>query len=490
MIQLALVSFLLLFGTEAVPSHLNQVLKHIEDHQDEYVQVLKEWIAVQSDSNDVLKRDDLLRMMEITASKITDVGGTAELVNVGDQKLPNGETIPLPPVVLGEVGKDPLKPTVCIYGHVDVQPAKKEDGWDTDPYVLTEINGNLYGRGASDNKAPVLAWINAVSAFQALEIDIPVNVKFFIEGMEETGSPALDELIQNRNDTFFTSIDYIVISDCSWLSKKPALTYGTRGNCYFFAEVECAKQDLHSGVFGGSVHEAMSDLIALLDSLSDSSGKILVPGISDAVAPLTDEEEKLYEGIEFNLEHFKNEVGTTGLRHNSVEGTLLHRWRYPSLSIHGIEGAFSEPGTKTVIPAKVIGKFSIRQVPNMDPQVVKKQVTEYLQTVFTARNTPNKLKVTMVIGVKPWLANVNNSHYIAGRRAVERVFGVKPDMIREGGTIPIARILQEVLQKSIMMLPIGGADDGIHSQNEKISRYNFIEGTKLFAAYFQEIAQL
>ncbi|NXE52371.1 CNDP1 dipeptidase, partial [Casuarius casuarius] len=153
--------------------------------------------------------------------------------------LPDGQNLPLPPVILAELGKDPQNPTVCFYGHVDVQPAKKDDGWKTDPYTLTEINGNLYGRGATDNKGPVLAWINAVETFRALKLAMPVNFKFVIEGMEEAGSLGLEELLEEEKQCFFADVDYIVISDNVWLSnRKPALTYGTRGNACFFVEVK------------------------------------------------------------------------------------------------------------------------------------------------------------------------------------------------------------------------------------------------------------
>ncbi|NXO38533.1 CNDP1 dipeptidase, partial [Locustella ochotensis] len=162
-------------------------------------------------------------------------------------QLPDGQVLPLPSVILGELGRDPQNPTVCFYGHVDVQPAKKEDGWNTDPYTLTEIDGNLYGRGATDNKGPVLAWINAVETVRALKLvdflifmqAMPVNFKFVIEGMEEAGSLGLEKLLEEENQSFFSDVDYIVISDNLWLSnKKPALTYGSRGNACFFVEVK------------------------------------------------------------------------------------------------------------------------------------------------------------------------------------------------------------------------------------------------------------
>ncbi|MFT7816296.1 cytosolic non-specific dipeptidase-like [Arapaima gigas] len=460
-----------------------ELKKYIDSHQEEYVETLREWVAVESVSTDVQRRPDLERMMDMTAEKLRDMQGTVEL-------LPDGTTIPLPKVVTAQFGSDPSKHTVCIYGHVDVQPASKEDGWATEPYNLTDINGNLYGRGASDNKAPVLAWIHTVEVYQKLNMELPVNVKFIIEGMEETGSNGLEAMVSAHKDSFFSDVDWIVISDCGWLSRRPALTYGTRGNCYFYAEVEGPKEDLHSGVHGGTVVEPMTDLIGILDTLISPSGEILIPGIEAAVAPMTDTERETYQSIEFNTEDYRRKIGVDRLMYSSKVDLLAHRWRQPTVSIHGIEGAFSDPGSKTVIPARVVAKFSIRQVPNMDPKEVEKQVKEHLEAAFAKRGTPNKLKVTMVIGAKPWLADPQQPLYEAGKAAVQRVFNVEPDLIREGGTIPIARTFQDVTGKPIIMLPIGGFDDGLHSQNEKMSRYNYIEGTKLFAAFLHEASQI
>lgn len=168
---------------------------------------------------------------------------------------------------------------------MDVQPALKEDGWATEPFVLTEVDGKLYGRGASDDKGPVLCWIHAIEAFQKLKIDLPVNIKFVLEGMEESGSLGLDELLLSLKDDFLANVDYVCISDNYWLGKsRPCLTYGLRGLVYFSAEVACAQKDLHSGVYGGTVHEAMPDLCWLLSTLVDKDTNILVPGIDRDVS--------------------------------------------------------------------------------------------------------------------------------------------------------------------------------------------------------------
>ncbi|XP_030268802.1 cytosolic non-specific dipeptidase [Sparus aurata] len=472
-------------------AHLTSLFKYVDEHQDLYVKRLADWVEVQSVSAWPEKRGEIKKMMEMAAKDIERLGGTVELVDIGKQKLPSGEEIPLPPIILGRLGSDPGKKTVCIYGHLDVQPANIDDGWDTEPFTLVEKDGKLYGRGSTDDKGPVLAWFNCIEAYQKIQQELPINIKFCFEGMEESGSEGLDELVFARKDTFLKDVDYVCISDNYWLGKtKPCITYGLRGICYFFMEVECGCKDLHSGVFGGSVHEAMTDLIALMGSLVDKRGKILVPGMYDDVAPLTDEEKKLYENIEFDLDEYCKDVGVGQLLHDSKEQILMHRWRYPSLSLHGIEGAFAETGAKTVIPRKVIGKFSIRLVPDMDPKVVEKQVLDYLQKKFAELGSPNKLNVSMGHGAKAWVSDFNHPHYMAGRKAMKTVFGVEPDLTREGGSIPVTLTFQEATGRNVMLLPVGSSDDGAHSQNEKINRSNYIQGTKMLGAYFHEVSQL
>ncbi|CAB1443393.1 unnamed protein product [Pleuronectes platessa] len=474
-------------------AHLKTLFKYVDEHQDLYVQRLADWVAVQSVSAWPEKRGEIKKMMEMAAKDIERLGGTVEMVDIGTQKLPSGEEIPLPPIVLGHFG-----------------PASIDDGWDTEPFTLVEKDGKLFGRGSTDDKGPVLAWFNCIEAYQKIQQELPINIKFCFEGMEESGSEGLDELVLSRKDTFLKDVDYVCISDNYWLGKtKPCITYGLRGICYFFIEVNCCEKDLHSGVFGGSVHEAMTDLITLMGSLVNRKGEILVPGMSDDVAPLTEDETKLYEKIEFDLDEYcKDRTGpeapppaprpTHSLRDTrpellhvkELEKILMHRWRYPSLSLHGIEGAFSEAGAKTVIPRTVIGKFSIRLVPDMDPTVVEKKVIDHLKKTFAETGSPNKLNVYMGHGAKAWVSDFNHPHYMAGRKAMKTVFGVEPDLTREGGSIPVTLTFQEATGRNVMLLPVGSSDDGAHSQNEKLNRSNYIQGTKMLGAYFHEVSQL
>uniref|UniRef100_A0A646QD11 Cytosolic non-specific dipeptidase n=1 Tax=Hemiscolopendra marginata TaxID=943146 RepID=A0A646QD11_9MYRI len=467
-------------------AHLDAIFSYIDQNKDTYIKNLSETVAIKSVSADPACRPEIRRMTEWVAERLKKLGTAVNLVELGKY-----DGLELPPLIFGQLGNDPQKKTILIYGHLDVQPASKDDGWDTEPFVLTEKNGKLFGRGSTDDKGPVLAWLHALEAYKATGTEIPVNLKFVFEGMEESGSEGLDEQLYKEKEGFLKGIDFVCISDNYWLgTKKPCLTYGLRGIAYFFIEVSCSDKDLHSGVFGGSVHEAMPDLIYLLNTLVDNKGKILVPGIMDTVQPLTSEEAALYDSVEFDSEEYQNSIGCQRLLHDNKAKTLMHRWRYPSLSIHGIQGAFYEDGAKTVIPRKVVGKFSMRLVPNQDPESIEKLVVDYLNKKFKERNSPNKFRAFMFHGGKPWMSDPKHPHYQAGVKAMKKVFGVEPDMTREGGSIPVTLTFQEVTQKNVMLLPIGAADDGAHSQNEKIDIYNYIEGTKVLAAYIHEASQI
>ncbi|XP_046809913.1 cytosolic non-specific dipeptidase-like isoform X3 [Lucilia cuprina] len=475
-----------------LPSDLRQLFNFIDDNKSKYIDALRTAVAIQSVSVWPEKREEVNRMVRWTEDKLKELGAETRLADIGKETLANGEEIPLPKVLLATIGKDSKKNTVLVYGHLDVQPALKDDGWATEPFELTEIDGKLWGRGSTDDKGPVLCWIHAIEAYQKLNIDLPVNVKFVLEGMEESDSEGLDELLMSLKNDFLQDVDYVCISDNYWLGKtKPCLTYGLRGLVYFTIEIECAQKDLHSGVFGGTVHEAMPDVCWLLSSLVDKDTNILIPGINRDVAPLLHNELEIYDKIDHDVEEYKKDIGATKLPHNEDKSQLLmHRWRYPSLSIHGIEGAFSEAGAKTVIPAKVIGKFSIRLVDNQDPEHITECVNKYLNEKWAERGSPNKMIVKMISSSKPWSGDPNHAHYEAAKRAIKHVFHVEPDMTREGCSIPITLTLQEATGKNVILVPVGASDDGAHSQKEKIDIYNYIEGTKLLGTYLYEVGQL
>jgi Cys-Gly metallodipeptidase DUG1 len=468
---------------------LDAYFAEVDKQTDHFIDRLAKAVAIPSISAEDERRPDVVRMGHFLADELKALGAHVELRPLGPQ--PHKEYLELPPVVVARYGEDKNKRTILVYGHYDVQPAAKEDGWNTEPFTLTvDEKGRMFGRGSTDDKGPVLGWLNAIEAHQKAGVDFPVNLLMCFEGMEEYGSEGLDDFIKAEADKFFKDADAVCISDNYWLgTEKPCLTYGLRGCNYYSVEITGPGQDLHSGVFGGTAQEPMTDLVRVLGSLVDTHGKIQIPGLMDLVAPLTDEEKSLYKDIAFTMDNMYESLGSQTTIFEDKESTLMARWRFPSLSVHGIEGAFSQPGAKTVIPAKVIGKFSIRTVPNMESEDVTRLVVDYVNKVFKALGSKNACKCELMHDGKWWVASPKHWNFSAAAKAVERVWGVKPDLTREGGSIPVTLTFEEATGKNVLLLPMGSSTDMAHSTNEKLDKGNYIEGIKMLGAYLHYVAE-
>ncbi|KAI1091887.1 Cys-Gly metallodipeptidase dug1 [Rostrohypoxylon terebratum] len=454
-----------------------------------FIDRLAKAVAIPSVSSEAARRPQVVAMAHFLTSELQNLGATVELRPLGKQ--PDAPELDLPPVILARYGSDKNKRTILVYGHYDVQPAEKSDGWDTEPFTLkVGEDGRMFGRGSTDDKGPVLGWLNAIEAHQKAGVEFPVNLLMCFEGMEEYGSEGLDELIEQEAKKFFVDVDAVCISDNYWLgTEKPCLTYGLRGVNYYSVEVSGPGADLHSGVFGGTAQEPMTDLVRVMGSLVDTDGKIQIPGIMEQVAPVTSDEEGLYDNISFTMETLHESLGAKTTIFEDKKPTLMARWRYPSLSLHGIEGAFSAPGAKTVIPAKVIGKFSIRTVPNMEIEKTNELVYKYVKEVFAKLGSKNSLKVYAQHCGKWWVASPNHWNFRAASKATERVWGVQPDFTREGGSIPVTLTFEQATGKNVLLLPMGSSTDGAHSINEKLDKKNYIEGIKLLGAYLHYVAE-
>ncbi|KAF4637836.1 hypothetical protein G7Y89_g250 [Cudoniella acicularis] len=468
---------------------LDGYFKQVDTLSDHFIERLRKAVAIPSISADEERRPDVVRMGEFLADELKALGAEVEQRPLGKQ--PGKEHLELPPVVIARYGNDKKKRTILVYGHYDVQPAGKEDGWATEPFELTvDDKERMYGRGSTDDKGPVLGWLNAIEAHQKAGVDFPVNLLMCFEGMEEYGSEGLDDFINAEAKKYFADADAVCISDNYWLgTEKPCLTYGLRGCSYYSVEISGPGQDLHSGVFGGTAQEPMTDMVRILANLVDTDGKIQIPGLAELVAPLTEEEKALYSDIAFTMDDLYESLGSQTSIYPDKEKTLMARWRYPSLSVHGVEGAFSQPGAKTVIPAKVIGKFSIRTVPNMEPKDVDRLVYKYIDDQFKKLGSKNTLKCTLQHAGKWWVASPKHWNFTAASKAVERVWGIKPDLTREGGSIPVTLTFEQATGKNVLLLPMGSSTDAAHSINEKLDKRNYIEGIKLLGAYLHYVAE-
>lgn len=472
------------------------------DNQKKFIETLKEAVAYHSVSGDPDQRQHVIDMGNWLKDKL-DVFTKFEtqIIEPSEEDIENN----LPPVIKGRSRKDdPNKKTILIYNHYDVMPASKDDQWDTidgDPFNLTahpEPDGRLVGRGSTDDKGPIIGWLNVLKYHHDNDKDLPVNLRYCFEGMEENGSQGLDEKIKKEAEEggWFYGVDAVCICDNYWLGTKvPALTNGLRGIASFEIVVSGPKKDLHSGTFGGMIFEPMTDLIQVMGRLVDSHGRMLIPGIYADVAGIQAEEEERYKAMQFTVGDLEEVTGPVALSDDRVL-LLMNRMRNPCLSLHGIEGAWSGPGPKTIIPSHVKGKFSIRLVPNQTPEKVNEIVKKYLKAEFDSLLSRNVMEVNSLGTGMPWVADANHWNFQAGRAATQAVYNQDPELIREGGSIPVTLTFAEALKPAggkdvnVMLLPMGRGDDGAHSNNEKLDRSNFINGTKLLGTYLYEVAAI
>ncbi|KAL3234970.1 hypothetical protein RNJ44_02758 [Nakaseomyces bracarensis] len=472
----------------------DKIFSKIDELKPEFIDMLAKAIAIPAVSSDESLRPKVVEKAHFLADHLKKLGfQDIQLKELGTQPPPvQDPNLQLPPIVLARYGNDPAKKTLLVYGHYDVQPAQLEDGWDSEPFelVVDEKKQLMRGRGSTDDTGPLTGWLHVVQAHQAAGVELPVNLVTCFEGMEESGSLGLDVLITEQKDKYFKGVDAVCISDNYWLgTRKPVLTYGLRGCNYYQITIEGPGADLHSGIFGGIIAEPMIDLVQVLSTLVDSQGNILIKGIEEMVAKETEKEQALYKDIDFSVEELNAASGSETALYQKKEDILKHRWRYPSLSVHGVEGAFYGQGAKTVIPAKVVGKFSIRTVPDIDSGKLDKLVIDHCNEAFKKLNSPNKCKAELIHDGAYWVSDPFNAQFQAAAKATKDVYGVEPDFTREGGSIPITLTFEEQLKTSVLLLPMGRGDDGAHSINEKLDISNFVNGMKTMAAYLHYYGQ-
>ncbi|KAK1976087.1 peptidase family M20/M25/M40 [Colletotrichum cereale] len=400
------------------------------------------------------RRKDMFEMSEWIATKMKDIGIYVTIKSLGKQQ---GIDLELSPLVLGRYGKDPEKPTVLVYCHCDVQPASFKDGWKYEPFEMTvEENGRLCGRGTSDDKGPLIGWFNMIDAFQKADVEVPANLAFCFEGMEEYGSFGLREALEDEADKVFSDVDVVCIADVVWVSDEQiSIPQGLRGIIFYLVTITGAKQDAQIGGFGGQISKPMVDMVNIMSSLVNSNGKIMILGIYDNVQPVTEMEYKSYQRLNISEDSLYGGTGGMSL-HNNQADALFARWKKPSLSLHRIEHALPGAWAVTSIPAKLVGKFSIRTVPFMKAEDIDK-----INDIDIEAHPSN------------WFyEDASHWNYQAVIRATRNVWGVDPAMTCEGGSIPIALDFKKILEKNVLLLPVGRPKDGHHITNEKLDNSN------------------
>ena len=453
---------------------MNDVVDFINVNRDRYVEELKQFLAIPSVSALPQHAADVRRAAEWTAAALRNAG------------VDNARLIDTPgnPVVYGEWLNAPGKPTILFYGHYDVQPVDPVELWTTPPFEATVRDGEIYARGAADDKGQVFMHIKAVEAFLKNGHGLPCNMKFFIEGEEEVGSVHLDEFVRSHHEQL--AADVVVISDTAMFDRGvPSICYSLRGLTYFQIDLRGSKSDLHSGIFGGAVANPAFVLAQVIAQLKDRSGRIRIPGFYDDVLEISPEERAEWKKLPFNETRYRKELGAPKLFGETGYTTLERVWARPTLEVNGLLSGFTGEGAKTVLPATAMAKISMRLVPNQDPKKIGDLFEEYVRKISPKTV---ELKITRMHGGKPWMAAFDNKYVRAAGRAIEQGFGKAPVFTREGGSIPVVSTFQQELGLPSVLFGVGLPDDRLHAPDEKLDLGNFHNGIIASAYLYQEIA--
>ena len=455
---------------------IDKIVDYINVQRDRYVDELRQFLAIPSVSALPQHQGDVRRAAEWSADHMRGIG----LQNVRLIETPGN------PIVYGEWLEAPGAPTILFYGHYDVQPVDPVELWDTPPFEATVREGEIYARGAADDKGQVFMHFKAIEAHMKQTGRLPVNIKVFLEGEEEVGSVHLDEFV--RDNKQLLAADVVVISDSAMFDRGvPSICYGLRGLVYYQIDLRGTKTDLHSGVFGGAVANPAFVLAQILGQMKDKSGRIKVPGFYDDVRELTAAEREEWKKLPFDEKRYRKELGAPRLTGESGYSVLERTWGRPTFEVNGLLSGFTGEGPKTVIPAVAMAKVSMRLVPDQDPDKIAGLFEQYVEKV--APGTV-EVKLTRLHGGKPWMAEFDSPYIRAAGRAIEKGFGKSPVFNREGGSIPVVATFQRELGVPSVLFGVGLPDDRLHAPNEKLDLGNFHGGVIASAHLYEEIAQL
>jgi len=406
--------------------------------------------------------------------KFTALGLSCEILETGGH-----------PAVLAKTPHDLAKRTVLVYGHYDVQPVDPIEEWEAPPFEPDIRDGRIFARGSTDNKGQILAHILGVGELLA-EGKLPVNVIFLVEGEEEIGSEHLAPLVEQHQDEL--ACDLIVISDTGMAAHGfPTLTFSLRGIAALEFTLHGPRQDLHSGVFGGAVMNPATAMARLIATLHDDQGRVAVEGFYDDVQPLQDWEREAARTLPTTEEDLRTLTGVKELFGEPGYSAIERMGGRPTVEVNGIGGGYQGEGTKTVLPREAFAKLTMRLVPNQNPGKILALVEAHLR-----HHCPGAVDLEIVAGHcgEPYYVDPNLPEGRAARKALERVFGRTPALLREGGSIPIVVALKDILGVDSMLLGLASPDCQAHSPNENFPLENFFQGIALSKAAMEEFARM
>lgn len=457
-------------------SSLDAALANSAENADSCLADLVEFAKIPSISTSSQSAKDVVAASEWLADRLRAYG--ADSVEI----LPTARH----PIVWAEfrATSDGDAPTLLVYGHYDVQPVDPLDLWDAPPFEPVQRDGNLYARGAADMKGQVIACAEAVRAVVASG-GLSANVRFLLEGEEEIGSPSLDDALIRYGDRF--RADYCLNPDTGMeKADTPLMTYGLRGLSYFELALRGPTRDLHSGHYGGAVHNPAQAMAEIIAKMHDDAGNVTLPGFYDSVQPIGDGEHERLARMQQTADRVKKETGAPELWGDSRFIPAEQTKARPTLEINGIISGYTGEGAKTVIPSEAMAKISCRLVPDQEPEEVRHQLQRFLNEVVPPTIT---YELTEIAGAKPYLSDPNSPAHAALARALEETWGKAPDLGRSGGTVPIAAAISDELNVPSLLTGFACPDSGMHSPNEHLHLETWrraIEAITRFLHYFSE----
>jgi len=455
--------------------------KYIQENQDKYLKQLIELLKIPSISADPSYTADVRKASVWVGNSLKEAG------------CDNIEIIATPghPIVYAEKILNADFPTVLVYGHYDVQPPDPIELWDSPPFEpvikKTPIHpeGAIFARGACDDKGQMFMHIKAIELL--LENNkLDCNVKFMIEGEEEVGSDNLEKFIKENKEKLKS--DIILISDTGIGNvKKPAITTGLRGLSYMEVMVQGPNRDLHSGLYGGTVANPINILSKMIASLHDEKNRVVIPGFYDKVEEISMSDRKEMNTFNSDDEEFIASIGIDATY--GEEGYTTHERKSirPTLDVNGVWGGYTGAGAKTVIPSKAFAKISMRLVPNQEWEEISKLFESHFKNI-----APKGVKVAVEThhGGQGYVTPTDNDGYLAAEKAYEEAFGIAPHPKRDGGSIPIVPMFEEVLGCKTILMGFGLDSDAIHSPNEHYGIYNFMKGIETIPLFYKHYAAL
>ncbi len=449
--------------------------EYIEQNKDRFLDELFDLLRIPSISADSAYKDDVRKCAEYTAQKLIDAGAD----NVVLEETAGN------PIVYGEKMVDPSKPTILVYGHYDVQPSVPDDLWNTPPFEPTVKDGNIYARGACDDKGQFYMHAKAFETMMQTGT-LHCNVKFMIEGEEEVGSTNLGTYVRENAEKL--KADVVLISDTGMIANDvPSIDTGLRGLSYVQVEVTGPNIDLHSGTYGGAVANPINVLCDMISSLHDENRHITIPGFYDQVEVVSAEDRAAMAETPFDLEAYKQELDVDDVMGEAGYSTIERTGIRPTLDVNGIWGGYIGEGAKTVLPSKAYAKISMRLVPNQKSADISKMFKEHFESIAPKSV---KVEVTLHHGGEAAVTPTDSRAFRAASKAMEKTFGKKPIPTRGGGSIPIVALFEEALGLKTVLFGFGLDSDAIHSPNEKYGLFNFYKGIETIPYFYEYYADM